>query len=53
MIVTAHIKQRTRGARDQPEAKSDHLQVEADTYEDAQSRVRSRLPEGWIVASFL
>ena len=52
MKVTAYIRERRSGARDEPEPASDLVHVEAATYEDAQEEVRSMLPGGWIVASW-
>lgn len=52
MLVTINIKHRMTGARDEPTAESDHLQVEAENYEDAKSLIRARLPAGWIMGSW-
>lgn len=52
MIVTAYIRQRTTGVRDQPVCDSDHVQVEAAGYEEARELVRLQLPLSMLVGSW-
>jgi hypothetical protein len=52
VIVQADLREQSTGARDAPEPKHRHVQVEAETYEAGRAQIRADLPEGWIVGSW-
>lgn len=50
--LTAHLKQRGTGSREESERASRTVEVSAATFDDGKRLVQEQLPDGWVVASW-